>query len=154
MDEVIAADGQGVAISHRNDQLQLRAADLHAGGEGQRPAVNGMQRVKIDITGNSSRTTDAGYHDDVVFAEPQLFDRPEWLRIGTAQILHAVQEQHPHGFWPEGDGPVMGYNLVYTHAIGLDHAFTGDKRVLPADANGRPHQWPGCGRARRSSGGR
>ncbi|MCE9591195.1 MAG: hypothetical protein K8S99_11800 [Planctomycetes bacterium] len=62
----------------------------------------------------------------------QLFDRPDWHEIGVRQERFAADHQHPDGYWPEGDAPTTHYNLVYVHAIGLYHAFTGDERVLPA----------------------
>lgn len=62
----------------------------------------------------------------------RVFDEPDWGEVGKAQIYFACNNQSSHGFWPEGDGPSTGYNLVYVHALGLHHGFTGDKRVLPA----------------------
>ena len=44
VDEVIAADGGGVAVAHDHDHLQLGVGQLHPGGEGQGPAVGRVQR--------------------------------------------------------------------------------------------------------------
>lgn len=60
----------------------------------------------------------------------QVFGREEWHAIGTRVIKHNVAHLHPHGYWPEGDGPTYGYNRVYIHAIGLYHHFTSDRSVL------------------------
>lgn len=62
----------------------------------------------------------------------QVFEREAWHTIGKRLIEHNMAHLHPHGYWPEGDGPTYGYNCVYIHALGLYHAFTGDRRVMPA----------------------
>lgn len=62
----------------------------------------------------------------------QVFERDDWVQTGTAQILFTTAKQEADGFWPEGEGPTNGYNKVYVHALGLYHAFTGDRRVLSA----------------------
>jgi len=61
----------------------------------------------------------------------QFFNRPDWLEIGRNQCRFSAREQHPHGFWPEGDGPTTQYNFVYMHALGLYHAFTKDRTLEP-----------------------
>ncbi|MFN2157704.1 MAG: hypothetical protein ACK2UX_20930 [Anaerolineae bacterium] len=60
-----------------------------------------------------------------------LFDRPDWQDAGAHMIALAVDAQTPHGYWIEHHGPTTLYNLVYTHAIGLYHVFSGDDSVLP-----------------------
>lgn len=61
----------------------------------------------------------------------QYFNRPDWLEIGRNQCRFSARQQHPHGYWPEGDGPTTLYNFVYMHALGLYHAFTGDRHMEP-----------------------
>jgi len=60
----------------------------------------------------------------------QVFQRPDWGEIGSRQCLFTASHQHKDGYWPEGDGPINGYNAIYTHALGLYYTFTEDKRVL------------------------
>ena len=60
-----------------------------------------------------------------------VFGRPEWQEAGRQMIALAVDAQTPHGYWLEHHGPTTLYNLVYTHAIGLYHVFSGDESVLP-----------------------
>jgi hypothetical protein len=60
-----------------------------------------------------------------------LFGRPDWQGAGLHMIALAVEAQTPHGYWIEHHGPTTLYNLVYTHAIGLYHVFSGDDSVLP-----------------------
>ncbi|MBU0609904.1 MAG: hypothetical protein KKI08_18615 [Armatimonadetes bacterium] len=62
----------------------------------------------------------------------QLFGRDDWRQAGEAMIAHTVAAQDEAGYWPEHGGPSTLYNLVYVHALGLYHAFTGDESVLPA----------------------
>jgi hypothetical protein len=61
----------------------------------------------------------------------ELFGRPDWQEAGRQMIALAVGAQTPHGYWREHHGPTTLYNLVYTHAIGLYHVFSGDETVLP-----------------------
>ncbi len=60
----------------------------------------------------------------------QVFDRREWRENGRRMIYRAVEEQTPEGYWLEHQGPTTAYNLVYVHAIGLYHYYTGDEGVL------------------------
>ena len=61
-----------------------------------------------------------------------LLGEPRWVRAGTGFIGQVVREMHPDGYWPEGGGPTTAYNSLYVHALGLHHAFTGDRSVLAA----------------------
>lgn len=61
----------------------------------------------------------------------EVLDRADWQEAGRQMIALAVEAQTPHGYWIEHHGPTTLYNLVYTHAIGLYHIFSGDKSVLP-----------------------
>jgi hypothetical protein len=65
------------------------------------------------------------------FRAGEIFERPDWQERGRQMIAAAVAEQTPQGYWREHHGPTTLYNLVYTHAIGLYHIFSGDERVLP-----------------------
>ena len=59
-------------------------------------------------------------------------DRPGWCDQG-AQFLHQVsQAQQEGGYWTEGEGPLVHYNLVYLDALGTYYALAGDREVLPA----------------------
>jgi hypothetical protein len=60
----------------------------------------------------------------------QIWDRPDWRAQGRAMVGRAVEEQTPQGYWREHGGPTTLYNLVYVHAIGLYHCFSGDESVL------------------------
>jgi len=91
-------------------------------------AYGGLARERKIPMGHNIPT----WHGMSLVRAGQVFDRPDWLEVGKRQVLFSAEHQHPDGFWSEGDGPTTGYNFVYVHAIGLYHAFTGDKAVLPA----------------------
>ena len=76
MDKMVAADGQCIAVPHRNNQIQFRPAHFYAGRKSQGTTVNRMQCVKIDVAANAGRTADTGNHDDVVFFDTQRFNGP------------------------------------------------------------------------------
>jgi hypothetical protein len=59
-----------------------------------------------------------------------IFRRPDWSDVGDEMIRRVVAAQTPHGYWDEHGGPTTSYNLVYIHAVGLYHAFSGDDNVL------------------------
>ncbi len=61
----------------------------------------------------------------------EILSRADWQEAGRKMIALAVEAQTPHGYWIEHHGPTTLYNLVYTHAIGLYHVFSGDESVLP-----------------------
>lgn len=62
----------------------------------------------------------------------QLFGREDWMAAAEALIAAAVEAQQPGGYWAEHGGPTTSYNLVYVHALGLYHIFSGDPSVIPA----------------------
>ncbi|MCB0079956.1 MAG: hypothetical protein KDE47_03455, partial [Caldilineaceae bacterium] len=64
------------------------------------------------------------------FRAGQIFDREDWREAGRNMIYRTVEEQQPGGYWLEHHGPTPSYNLVYVHAIGLYHFFSGDESVL------------------------
>ena len=59
VDEVVAADGGGVAVPHDHDHLELGVGQLHPGGEGQGPAVGGVQGVEIHVDAHPPGAADA-----------------------------------------------------------------------------------------------
>ena len=62
----------------------------------------------------------------------QLMGREDWQGTAEEMIARCVEGQERGGYWPEHGGPTTGYNLVYLHALGLYHIFSGDDSVLPA----------------------
>ncbi|MGI5820055.1 MAG: hypothetical protein ACOX9R_18375 [Armatimonadota bacterium] len=63
------------------------------------------------------------------------FDNGNWRERSRQFMARAVEEQDPGGFWSENQGPVVGYNFVYSDSLGIYYHFAQDPVVL--DALGR-----------------
>jgi hypothetical protein len=72
------------------------------------------------------------HHAMGLYCAGKALDRPEWCEQASDFMQKVVAEQDPGGFWSENLGPVVGYNLVYTDALGVYCAMSGDERVVPA----------------------
>jgi hypothetical protein len=85
-----------------------------------------------------SRTLPAHVHNipatnaAALYIAGQMFDRPAWRDQAKAYMAKVVDAQDPGGFWSENYGPVVGYNSVYSDALGVYYASSGDETVLPA----------------------
>jgi hypothetical protein len=77
MDEMVAADGQGIAITHDNDDPHLRSDHLEASGKGQGSPVGGVHGVEIHVDGHPPRAADAGDHSHFVFVQSQAVYGPD-----------------------------------------------------------------------------
>ena len=62
VDEVVAADGQGVAVAHGHDDVEGGPGELDACGAGQSPSVHGVHAVEIHVPGDAGGTAYAGHH--------------------------------------------------------------------------------------------
>jgi len=62
----------------------------------------------------------------------KCFDNQQWQDDAREFMAKAVAEQDPGGFWTEHKGPVVGYNFVYSDAIGIYYAYSHDPVVLDA----------------------
>lgn len=72
------------------------------------------------------------HHAMGLYIAGKALDRPEWCEQAKAFMAKVVSYQNPIGFWSEHVGPVVGYNFVYSDALGTYYAASGDKTVLPA----------------------
>src|SRR6056297_1264400 len=52
MDKMVASNRHAVPVSHRDQHIQFRLAKFYPGSKSQGPAVQGMQRMKIDVSGH------------------------------------------------------------------------------------------------------
>ena len=59
VDQVIAADGQPVAIAGDNPDLEVGAASFQARGEGRRAPVNAVEAVSVHVVRKPARAADA-----------------------------------------------------------------------------------------------
>src|SRR3989339_293625 len=60
MDEMITADGCGIAVTHDDNNGQVRRGGLDTRSKGKSAAVEGMHRITIDVKRSAGGTTDAG----------------------------------------------------------------------------------------------
>ena len=63
VEEVIAADGEAVAVAADRHDVQLGAGDLDAGRERQGAAMDAVEAVRRDVAGEARRAADAGDDD-------------------------------------------------------------------------------------------
>lgn len=72
------------------------------------------------------------HHAMGLYAAGTILQRPEWCRQAAEFMHRVVAAQSEGGYWSEGGGPVVRYNLVYVDAVGTYYALSGDEYVLPA----------------------
>lgn len=72
------------------------------------------------------------HHAMALYHAGQLFRRPEWQRQAREFLGRVCTAQDEGGFWSEHLGPVVNYNFVYSEALGIYFALSGDESVLPA----------------------
>ena len=60
------------------------------------------------------------------------FDRPEWVE-GCTDLMHKlIAAQAPAGYWPEHEGPALGYDYLTYHGVDEYTAWSGDETGLTA----------------------
>src|ERR1700694_778896 len=72
MDQVVAADRQGVAVAGDHPYGQVIAGDRQPGGDGGRAAVNRVQAVGLQVVREPARASDAADEHHVFAAQAQL----------------------------------------------------------------------------------
>ena len=73
MNQMIAADGEQVAVAGVDHDVQLGIGQLQPGGERNGAAMRGVKRIQVDVTGDASGAADAGDNR-------QLAPGRSWLR--------------------------------------------------------------------------
>lgn len=72
------------------------------------------------------------HHAMALYCAGIVFEREDWKTQAQEFIHRVLETQTAHGWWSENSGPVVSYNYVYSEAIGVYHALSGDERVLDA----------------------
>jgi len=72
------------------------------------------------------------HHAMGLYCAGQVFGRREWEQQAREFLGRVVAAQSEHGWWSEHYGPVVGYNFVYSDALGIYYAMSGDEKVLEA----------------------
>src|ERR1019366_9399448 len=76
VNEVVAADGEQVAIAGVDHHLQLRVGELESGGEGDGAPVGGVEAVQVGVSGDATRAADTGDDGDLVQVQLGALQRP------------------------------------------------------------------------------
>ncbi len=87
----------------------------------------GIARTALDHVHNIP-----AHHAMGLYCAGQTFGRPAWMSQAREFLRRVADEQAPHGWWREHQGPVVAYNFVYVEALGVYHALSGDRQVLEA----------------------
>ena len=138
--EFLKADGSkwGPTYMGWTNYAWLEAYDLLREELGEERRRRWEEGLTLAHAGQARELQTAGVHNIPAwkamgcYRAGQIFNRPDWQRIGQEMIAKVVAAQAPGGFWPEHGGPSTLYNLVYVHALGLYYHFAHDASVLPA----------------------
>ena len=76
MDEVIAPDGERIAVTRHDPNVQVGPRRRDAGGDGRRASMNGMNAIGVHVVHEPSRAPDAGNEHDALGRNPQLGQEP------------------------------------------------------------------------------
>ncbi len=71
VDEVVAADGEGVAVTGDDPDVEVGTGHGQPGGHGRGPAVDGVEPVGVHVIGKAGRAADPGEEDGVLPARPR-----------------------------------------------------------------------------------
>lgn len=77
MDEMVAADGRGVAVAHGHEDVELGAGQLQARGEAEGAAVQGVHGVEVHVAGDAGGAADAGHEADLLLRDAEVVDGVE-----------------------------------------------------------------------------
>ena len=77
VDQVVAADGRAVPVTGEHHHGEVGPGHLDAGGEGQRPAVDGVHGPQIDVADGPAGAADAADHHRLLPLEAQVDDGPQ-----------------------------------------------------------------------------
>ena len=102
MDGVIAADGERIAVTGGDPDVEIGANEFHAGGHGGRAAVNGVEAEYIHVIRKTAGAADAGDEDEFFLGDFQ------------------VGEDHLHG---GKDGVVAAARAPADFLVGLEVFF-------------------------------
>ena len=75
MNQVVAADAEGIAVAGDDPDVQVRIGELDPGGDSRRASVNGVESVRGHVVGKTGRAADARHKDGVFSPHSQLRQR-------------------------------------------------------------------------------
>src|SRR3990172_12585631 len=74
MQEVVAANGEQVAVAADDCDRKFRVRELQANCEGDRTPVRGVERVQLHVARDPARATDPGDDDVLAGGDPGVRD--------------------------------------------------------------------------------
>ena len=89
VDQVVAADRQGVAVAGHDPDREVGARQREPGGERRRAAVDAVDAVGVHVVGEAARAADPGDEDDSLRRQPQLGQ--ELLDRGEDRVVAAAR---------------------------------------------------------------
>ncbi len=86
--DVVAADAQGVAVTGDHPDAELGPGGLEAGGDGRRAAVDAVEAVGVHVVGQAAGAADAGDEDDVLARDAEVGH--DALGLGEDRVVAAA----------------------------------------------------------------
>ena len=145
VDEVVAADRQGVAVTGDHPDVEVGPGGGQAGGDGRRPAVDRVQPVGVHVVREAGGAADAREEHRVLPPHPEVGH--EHLDGGQDRVVPAARAPAdllvagPVLAGGDGDGGV-GHQLSSSRRSARGSA--GSRSRRPGRA--RPAPWSGTGR--------
>src|SRR5262245_40958521 len=72
MQQVVATDGQSVAVTRHHEDLEVGAGQLEAGRDGGRATVDGVESVRVHVVREAARAADPGDEHDVLLGNVEI----------------------------------------------------------------------------------
>src|ERR1019366_3237536 len=72
VEQVVTADGQGVAVTGGDPDIEIGPGELQARGDRGRAAMDGVKAVGVEVIGKSAGANDTGDEDDVAARDTEL----------------------------------------------------------------------------------
>ena len=150
VDQVVAADGQAVAVAGDDPDVQVGPGQLQAGGEGRRPAVDGVEAVGVHVVGEAAGAADAGDEHDLLARHAEAGQR--LLHLGEDGVVAAARA--PADFLVAGE--VLGGQRGRDVSVDMENLL--EDRRCRINPGRLPASWPAfvrsarirrCDRARR-----
>ena len=89
VDQVVAADGESVAVAGDDPNVQVRVGDGQPRCQGGRAAVDAVNAVGVHIIGEAAGTANARNKDNLLFGHAQFRHHP--LHLGQNRIIAAAR---------------------------------------------------------------
>ena len=113
VDEVVAADGEGVAVAAEGEHVQVGPRDGKSAGEGQRTTVNVVHAVCLHKVREPAGAADAGHGGHVLVGDVPLLD----------QLV--VDGEHGKITAARAPGRVIGGDLFFGHRLAFPGVLRG-----------------------------